>query len=293
MKVLLSAYACEPGKGSEPGVGWRWALEIARLGHDVWVLTRANNRPVIEAEIAKVPHKANLHFLYYDLPAWARWWKKGRRGIRLYYSLWQWGAYRIARKVHGRERFDRVHHVTFVTARQPSFMGNLGIPFIFGPVGGGEQAPWRLRRGYGWRGWILDALRDLLNLLIRFDPLMRRTFRQAETIYVRSAQSRSIIPRAWRSKARCLLGIGIDPPGPASITTAGAADPPGFRVLYAGHFLYLKGMHLGLPAFARMQARCPGPRLTIVGKGPDEGRWRRLAERLGVGPHLDWVPWVE
>ena len=112
-KILLSAYACEPGKGSEPGVGWHWALELARLGHEVWVLTRAKNRPAVEAELVKMPHKANLHFLYYDLPAWARWWKKGSRGIHLYYVLWQWGAYRLATQVHPRERFDIVHHITF------------------------------------------------------------------------------------------------------------------------------------------------------------------------------------
>ena len=29
MKVFLSAYACEPGKGSEPGVGWSWAQGLA------------------------------------------------------------------------------------------------------------------------------------------------------------------------------------------------------------------------------------------------------------------------
>ena len=48
LKILYSAYACEPGRGSEPGVGWHWAVETARLGHEVWVITRANNRGVIE-----------------------------------------------------------------------------------------------------------------------------------------------------------------------------------------------------------------------------------------------------
>ena len=24
MQILLSAYACEPNKGSEPEVGWKW-----------------------------------------------------------------------------------------------------------------------------------------------------------------------------------------------------------------------------------------------------------------------------
>lgn len=43
MKLLLSAYACELNTGSEPGVGWHWAAEVTRLGHEVWVLTRADN----------------------------------------------------------------------------------------------------------------------------------------------------------------------------------------------------------------------------------------------------------
>jgi len=68
MKVLMSAYACEPNKGSEPGIGWNWVLETARLGHEVWVLTRANNRANIETELAKLPPIKNLKFLYYDLP---------------------------------------------------------------------------------------------------------------------------------------------------------------------------------------------------------------------------------
>ena len=43
LNVLLSAYACEPGQGSEPEVGWQWALNLAKF-HEVTVITRANNR---------------------------------------------------------------------------------------------------------------------------------------------------------------------------------------------------------------------------------------------------------
>lgn len=38
MKILVSAYACEPGKGSEPGVGWSFVNELAKK-HNVTVLT--------------------------------------------------------------------------------------------------------------------------------------------------------------------------------------------------------------------------------------------------------------
>lgn len=295
MKVLLSAYACEPNKGSEPGVGWNWALEVAHLGHEVWALTRANNRGAIEEELAKSPPIRNLNFLYYDLPLWARWWKKGKCGIYLYYLLWQWGAYFLAKKIHTIERFDQVHHVTFVSVRQPSFMGNLGIPFVFGPVAGGERAPWRLRIGYNWRGWVKDGIRDLLNLLIRVDPLARRTFKQAERIYVTSEQTLSLLPPKYRKKASVQLAIGFNSgeltplpqeKGLASLTNSC------FRVLYVGHMLHLKGMHLGLPAFADLLRKNSDSRMTIVGEGPDEKRWRALAGKLGIGERIEWIPWL-
>ena len=71
LKVLISAYACEPGKGSEPEVGWQWALQMARF-HDVTVLTRANNRASIEAEISRMDG-AKPKFIYFDLDSfWLR-----------------------------------------------------------------------------------------------------------------------------------------------------------------------------------------------------------------------------
>jgi len=294
--VLLSAYACEPEKGSEPAVGWHWALEIARLGHEVWVLTRANNRTVIQTELARSPPLKNLKFLYYDLPPWAKWWKKGQRGTRLYYQLWQWGAYLLAKRVHGTECFDRVHHVTFVSVRQASFMGNLGIPFVFGPVAGGERAPWHLRSGYSLRGWLADGVRDLANILVKIDPLVRRTFKQAECIYVTSEQTLSLLPRKYQSKALVQLAIGFDtsdlPPWSDHLPSA-RAGKDGLSVLYVGRLLYWKGMHLGLPAFARLLEERPNARLTIVGRGPDKRLWQSLAKKLGLAERINWIPWLD
>ena len=31
----------------------------------------------------------------------------------------------------------------------------------------------------------------------------------------------------------------------------------------------------------------------VLGQGPCEGRWRRLADELGVGQHIDWVGWPD
>src|SRR5580704_8224357 len=46
-RILISAYACSPFHGSEPGVGWSWVRAVA-ADHDVTVLTAEFNREVIE-----------------------------------------------------------------------------------------------------------------------------------------------------------------------------------------------------------------------------------------------------
>src|SRR5690348_13918046 len=119
MKILLSAYACEPNKGSEPAVGWNWMLALIEQGHDVTVLSRANNQAAIDAEVRE--RSLRVRPVYYDLPAWCRRWKSWPGGLYLYYLLWQIGAYQLAQKLHRSAPFDLVHHITFVTFRQPSF----------------------------------------------------------------------------------------------------------------------------------------------------------------------------
>src|SRR5512146_185101 len=176
LRILLSAYACEPHKGSEPGVGWHWAVALARAGHEVWVLTRANNRDAVERALA-VQAIPNLKFVYHDLPAWARWWKRGGRGVRFYYVLWQWGAFGIARRLCREIRFDIVHHITFGVFRHPSFMAFLGVPFVFGPVGGGETAPRQLRRTFPLRGRVSEFVRDAANRAVQVDPIMAAVYR--------------------------------------------------------------------------------------------------------------------
>jgi hypothetical protein len=63
MRVLLSAYACEPNRGSEPEVGWQRALHMVAHADEVWVLTRANNQAVIEADLLEPCSRIAFHLL--------------------------------------------------------------------------------------------------------------------------------------------------------------------------------------------------------------------------------------
>lgn len=288
MKILLSAYACEPNKGSEPEVGWHWGIELASMGHEVWILTRTNNRINIESEISlsAIP---NLHFIYFDLPAWMRWWKQRLKGIYFYYLLWQIGAFFVALYYHRQIRFEQVRHITFVSVRQPSFMGLLGIPFFFGPVAGGERAPYRLRKSYPLHGWLKDAFRDLLNAFLWLDPLMHLTFSTANHITVTSLDTQKLLPAQYRSKSSIQLAIGLSNSIAQPLEHISLDKDETIKILYVGNLLYLKGIHIGLHAFAKFKKICPNSHFTLIGRGADATWLKALASKLEIDKSLTWI----
>ena len=296
MKVLLSAYSCLPNAGSEPGIGWNWACAIAAAGHDVVVATRAVNRKTIEAACAS-QSITNPRFLFHDLPLAVQKVYKLPFGNYIYYCLWQYTVAKKAARSHLQEHFDRVQHITWGSFRLPSFMGRLGIPFIFGPVAGGEDTPKELRSGLGLRGRVWDFLRRLSNSVLTRAPLMSTTYSQATEIVATSRETLQEIPAPFRQKVRVQLAVGIDSESLRSALSARriprlTAGQTSLRLLFVGRLLPWKGLHLGLKSLAMLGPDAKDIHFTIVGSGSDESRLKHLARSLGVEDHVTWVPWM-
>jgi glycosyltransferase involved in cell wall biosynthesis len=281
-RILLSAYACEPDRGSEPGVGWGWATELARVGHEVTVLTRAANRAAIESKASP----GNLHFSYFDLPNCAQRMRQLPGGKAMYYVLWQWCAARMLRRSFPSLPFDLVQHVTYVSVRFPSFMGLLGIPFYFGPVSGGEAVPPTLRAGFpaGARG--KEALRDLSNRLIALDPLMKRTFRQASRILV-TRDTLALLPHGIGSKVEQKLAVGLAGHDPE--TRERRREIPQLRALYVGRLLHWKGVEIALLAVALARDAGCDISFTVIGDGPAKRRLEKLCSKLRLNRAVRWI----
>jgi glycosyltransferase involved in cell wall biosynthesis len=206
--------------------------------------------------------------------------------LYFYYLLWQIGAYRLAKRLHAQEKFDCVHHVTFVAYRQPSFMGGLGIPFIFGPVGGGESMPAVFRRGIPWSGRIKEGARDLANILIAWDPLMNHTFSRATLIACTTQETLARIPARFRGKCIVQPAIGISE---IEIATPPAAPVHQSQFLFIGRLLYWKGLHLILRALPQVKQTVPNASLKVIGKGSDRAWLGAIAHQAGVGASVEWI----
>ncbi len=283
LKILLSAYACEPGKGSEPGVGWNFARHLADH-HEVWVLTRANNRQVIEDELARNP-VPGLNFIYHDLPAWSSFWKRGQKGVQLYYYLWQLTAIPVVRQLHCEMKFDLVQHVTFVKYWAPSALAFLeGVPFIWGPVGGGESAPVAFWPSFGLRGILYETLRSLARRLGELDPLVRRTARRANLALATTPETASRLKRMRVQKVTIFSQLGLSEEELTAITELSQLIEHPTSFISIGNLIHLKGFHLGIMAFA--QSGLSNTEYWIVGNGPERSRLEDLARRLNVADRV-------
>jgi glycosyltransferase involved in cell wall biosynthesis len=278
-KVLLSAYACEPGQGSEQGVGWNWVQQIARF-HEVWVLTRANNRRVIEHALAQEP-LPHVHWVYFDLPTWARFWKKGPRGMRLYYHLWQLGTYLVSKRLHAEVRFDVIHKVTFGTYWLPSFLPFLPVPFLWGPLGGGESAPPEFYQTFSLRGRVYERLRDLARWTSEKNPLMRTCAQRTTIALAKTPETATRVRMLGANRVQLFPESGITRDELVQLNLPIRTRAP-FRLVSIGNLLHLKGFHLGLNAFARFQHKFPASEYWLIGDGPERRTLMQLAQELGV-----------
>ena len=273
----MFAYSCEPGKGSEPGVGWMWARMLARIADSVVVITRANNAGSIEAELPSTPERERLEFEYVDLPAWARFWKRGPRGARLYYLLWQVAALRRAREIRKRRQFGIVWHLTLANL----WLGSLaplatpeGAAFVYGPVGGGVTPPRRLLMHLGPRGFLYEVARGLARLVGRYlNPLSRLAWKRSSLLLAQNPETLAWLPKKYQMKYRIFAhGIIEDLP-------AGSEESRTPRTaLFAGRVVTWKGLGLALRAVALTE----GWRMTVCGEGPDERRLKKLVSELNL-----------
>ena len=278
MNILISAYACEPNKGSEPGVGWNWAVAAAKH-HKVWVLTRDNNQPTISSYLLEHPELdcLNLHFIYIGLTKKLTFWKKGRRGMRLFYMLWQRKAAKVAVAWNRSVHFDLVHHITFVSFTQPTY--RLRIPMIWGPVAGGDNIPKKCYRNLEPMEKLSELLRRFSQLLALATPCIRTTMKYSTYLFAATQATKEMLPLKYREKIIVLPAIGIEtvPMLPKAMKQEGR-----LRVVMAGNLNYLKAVDLGIKAFLELAEGHPELELHILGQGNKKELLMKLA-----GPYLN------
>ncbi len=290
--ILASAYAVNPYKGSEDGMGWNFIYQIARY-NKVIAITRRNNRPHIEKYMKENPDYLyeNIRFVYFDLPEWARFWKKGGRGAMLYYYLWQRNLPSFIKRQN--LSFDIVHNLNFHNDWTPSFLWKLGKPFVWGPVGHHPVIPSNYLEEYKSAYAIKEKLTWWVKQFFwNLSPALKKCKRQAAHILCMNKS----VPGVLNLEADKYSIV------PSVATQDFGYDLRGkfekFTFIGAGRLVPLKGFDMTLRAFsfflrglpASMRERCE---LVIVGSGPEADNYKNLCSELNIQGQVKFINWIE
>jgi glycosyltransferase involved in cell wall biosynthesis len=257
-------------------------LQLAHCGH-VAVLTRANNQSVIETAIPPGSNP-NIKFFYYDPPRLFRTLKRGERGLYFYYLVWQFGAFLLAYRLCRTKKFDYAVALTFGSIWMPTFLQFLPIPFIWGPIGGGEAVPKGLLPALACKPRLLQRFRYVLFRTLAINPFVHHALAQACSILVRTHDTARLIPQRYAHKTQIVLETAMA----SDVLDAFAVpcEPPDktatLRVIYTGRLIGLKNVASAVHAVAQCIDRGHDLTFDIYGDGPEKQALQRLCAELGI-----------
>jgi glycosyltransferase involved in cell wall biosynthesis len=238
----------------------------AHANRRVWCITTEEGRPAIEAYLKKraLPF---AQVVFVQMPYWLQHLKSKFPGFWVYPHYWvfQRLLWRKAMELHGQVRFDVAHHATYGSLQMGSSLWRLGLPFVFGPVGGGHKAPVLFRKYFGlW--WLSEVVRGWASaVMLSTHTNTIRALRHASLVAVENQDTYDLAKRYGAVRIRFASG---------SLLPADFGKPPGnhqaandtLRLLWVGRLLPRKGLKLVLEALAGLDPSVKF-QFTIIGDG--------------------------
>lgn len=294
MNILVAATSCHPTAGSEAYVGWQ-AVSQLRREHDLWVLTSGWCREGIDEFLGNNPEWSNVRFIYVDRP-------EPCHPNRLVARIQSWTRYRrwchlaalegkrLAREV----RFDLAHHVTYATWRTGSPLSGLGIPWIWGPIGGGELFPWKLLPVLSPMSAFFEIIRTLNTWVSRRSRAVKEAVATASLILPNNPETERLILElgAPGDRIRRLCQAFL-PAERLSLLERKESDSPSeyreLRCIAGGNLEGRKGVSLAIRAIAVLVKSGIPCRYTYLGRGPELHHLKGLVRKLGINDRVSFM----
>ncbi|MBE6271839.1 MAG: glycosyltransferase [Prevotella ruminicola] len=282
LRILINAYACSPGMGSEPGMAWNWCVNLARYC-ELHIITEGEFRDKIEAVVPTLEQGKNIHFYYNPVPDYVRkmCWNQGDWRFYKYYKEWQKKTADIARNICEKEIINILHQLNMIGFREPGYLWQVsretGIPFVWGPVDAKEAFPMAYANGASLKTKLFLWLKNIITQYqLRYGKRVHEAAKTAAVVL--SASSNSVISFKKYFDIESLL-INETGTYPLDNQKVRCGDKKIFDILWVGKANFRKQLTLAIKSVA---ATCHHDiKLHIVGGG-DFRDYLQVAESVGI-----------
>ena len=275
-------------------MAWNWCVNLAKYC-ELHIVTEGEFRDRIEAVLPTLPQGANMHFYYNPVSDKIRQmcWNQGDWRFYKYYKEWQKKTYLIAKEICGKRKIDVLHQLNMIGFREPGYLWKLsremGIPFVWGPIGGLKQFPLKYADGGGLKMKAFMALKNALNILqLKYDRRVDAAIRQASLLV-------SSIPDSYKAIKKYKKRESVVIPETGCFDETIVSDylkrfeGETLNVMWVGKFDFRKRLDIAIKTLAKTEST--NIRLKVFGSGTPEqiNNVKALASKLNVSGQITWM----
>lgn len=295
MNILVLAYMLSPYKGSEFSVAWNYVTQMSRDNH-LTVLYGISGKHMGNCDemerYAEEHPMPNVDFVAVHPNWWANllnW--PNRHDIFVYtfyyaYRVWQKLAYQKSRELMAHKQFDLVHYVGMIGYREPGYLWRLGLPYIWGPVSGVNNAPWQLLKPMPLTGKLKQAFRSVANAMQFYtNRRLKAALRGTDVLLTATSQNQRMFLKVHHKESLCLPENCIM--GEIRLNRRKFDNPDKYRLVMVGTLDARKSVIILLDALMLVRHK-QNLHVDIVGGGPLQQQLVNCAEAYGLQNIIMW-----
>jgi len=294
LKILINAYACSPGMGSEPGMAWNWCVNLAKYC-ELYIITEGEFRNKIEIALPNLSQGSNMHFYYLPIGGdndkrsekiRKRCWNQGDWRFYIDYAKWQRQALIKAKEIVSSCHINVIHQLNMIGFREPGLLWQIeNIPYIWGPTNAKEAFPVSYLQGAPLRSKMFIYLKNTITKYqLQYGRRVRSAVKTAAIVVAASTDSAKSINKYLNVNPIIINESGCNIVGGSDDVKK---NNDAFNLLWVGRFIFTKQLILALMSLAI--TRIDKIQLHIVGGTvEEERRFKWKAQEMEIEKLCVW-----
>lgn len=289
--ILILAYQISPTKGSEYSVAWNYVTRMSKYNRltviygvsgehlgdcgEMKEYLKRNYFPNVKFICVSPNQKTNIlnwcnrhNFFNYTF-YWA-------------YRSWQKQVYDEVKNLMENKHFDLIHFVGPIGYREPGYLWKLGIPYLWGPIGGSNKTNVILQKHTSLLAWFKFRLRNVMNeIQLRKNKRLKLALENTDLLLTATTENQKKIERILHKKSSYLPENAIA----ADISlNVEKFNTDKYHFVIIGSLIERKAVHILLESLIFVKHK-DLLIIDIIGDGPT----RSLLEEFSRKQNIDYI----
>lgn len=299
--ILICAHELSPEQGSECAEGWNVVIELSKY-HNLIVLHASGSQFVptayevaIEDFFKKNKNLNNIIFISVKQPFLTRLLAKINKFISpkksaignpflyfLGYRIWHFSAFKVAKKILPIYNIELIHLLTSITFREPGYLWEFNLPYVWGPTGGLNTLPKTYKKEIKFFDSIKEEIREIIsNFQFKYNNRITKLIKKCNLVYTFSEYDKICFEKRGFTNVKILTDAGCNELNYSFNLKNNASST--LKILWVGQLIKRKALEILINSIESMEEKDKEKiKIFVVGIGPLEYHYKSMIKYLNL-----------